>query len=88
MITQGDIISYLDRCRNERVNLQRGMNYRLNPSYSVTLMSIRIGAPYADRIEDAGKTLIYEGHDIAKTPDVPNPKSIDQPMYNRRGSFS
>jgi hypothetical protein len=25
----GDVISYLDMCREEGVNLQRGMNYRL-----------------------------------------------------------
>lgn len=65
MIKPGDGISYLEICRNESVNLQRGMNYRLKSGLSVILMSVRPGAPYADRIEDEGKTLIYEGHNIA-----------------------
>ena len=52
-------------CAEENVNLQRGMNYKLNSEFSIILMSVRPGAPYADRIEDEGKTLIYEGHDIA-----------------------
>ncbi len=30
--------------------LQRGMNYRLNPTYSVILMSQRSNAPYKDKI--------------------------------------
>lgn len=63
MIKQGDVISYLDMCKEEGVNLQRGMNFRLKGGFSVILMSVRPGAPYADRIEDEGKTLIYEGHD-------------------------
>ena len=50
----GDIISYLEMCAEEKVNLQRGMNYHLRPSLSVILMSLRPGAPYADRIEEDG----------------------------------
>ncbi|MDD3818851.1 MAG: hypothetical protein PHG41_03340 [Actinomycetota bacterium] len=65
MIESGSIISYLEMCAEENVNLQRGMNYKLNSGFSIILMSVRPGAPYADRIEDEGKTLIYEGHDIA-----------------------
>jgi hypothetical protein len=85
MIEPGDVISYLDMCREERVNLQRGMNFRLGGSYSVILMSLRKNAPYADRIEDEGRVLIYEGHDIPKTKDVANPKAVDQPMQNPSG---
>lgn len=51
-------------------------------------MSIRPGAPYADQVEDEGRTLIYEGHDCAKTIDVPNPKRIDQPRLNPGGSLT
>jgi len=51
-------------------------------------MSIRPGAPYADRIEDDGRILIYEGHDCAKTAEVPEPKKIDQPRTNPGGSLT
>jgi hypothetical protein len=64
MIKQGDVISYMEMCQEESVNLQRGMNFRLKGGFSVILMSLRPGAPYADRIEDEGRVLIYEGHDI------------------------
>ena len=64
MLEPGEIVSYLEMCGDVGVNLQRGMNFRLRNHLSVILMSVRPGAPYADRIEDEGKTLIYEGHDI------------------------
>jgi hypothetical protein len=86
MIEPGSVISYLEMCSEEGVNLQRGMNYKLKGRFSIILMSIRPGAPYADRIEDEGKTLIYEGHDIASKRNGPNPKSIDQPYKNPLGS--
>src|SRR5262249_32757924 len=63
VFTPGDVISYLDMCREEGVNLQRGMNYRIRADSSVLLMSVRPGAPYADRVEEDGRVLIYEGHD-------------------------
>ena len=75
-------------CSAVGVNLQRGMNYRLRGDESVILMSVRPGAPYADRIEDEGRTLIYEGHDCSKTADVPDPKRIDQPAHNPGGSLT
>jgi len=88
MIESGSVISYLEMCSDEGVNLQRGMNYKLRGRFSVILMSIRPGAPYADRIEDEGKTLIYEGHDIASKRNGPNPKSVDQPYTNPSGSLT
>lgn len=84
----GDVISYMEMCSTVCVNLQRGMNYRLNGRESVILMSIRPGAPYADRIEDDGRILIYEGHDCAKTAAVPDPKRVDQPEVNPGGSLT
>jgi len=42
-------------------------------------MSRRSNAPYKDRVEENGKTLIYEGHDAPKMRGAPDPKSIDQP---------
>jgi len=88
MFNQGDVISYLDMCREEGVNLQRGMNYRLRGGLSVILMSLRPGAPYADRIEENGKILIYEGHDTPSFKDGPEPKLIDQPSQNPGGGLT
>ena len=88
MIRQDDVISYLEMCREEGVNLQRGMNFRLRGRLSVILMSLRPGAPYADRIEENGKILIYEGHDISASKAGPNPKMIDQPEHYSGGSFT
>ena len=62
------------------------MNFRLQGSTSVILMSVRPGAPYADRIEDEGHTLIYEGHDCPKTTNEPYPKRVDQPKSNPNGT--
>lgn len=66
-------------CRREGASLQRGMNFGLGGNHSVILMSVRPNAPYRDRLEDGGTTLIYEGHDHPKNKSCPNPKVIDQP---------
>lgn len=82
MIKAGDVISYLTMCQEEGVNLQRGMNFRLKGKMGVILMSVRKGAPYADKIEDKGEILIYEGHDEPKYKGSNiDPKNIDQPMH-------
>lgn len=83
----GSVISYMEMCIAEGTSLQRGMNYHLNPQYSVILMSVRPGAPYSDRVEDEGRLLIYEGHDIAKRGGT-NPKHYDQPMRNVGGTLT
>lgn len=88
MIKPGDVISYLEMCHEEDVNLQRGMNFNLGGTYSVILMSLRPGAPYADRVEDGGRILIYEGHDIPKRDADTNPKRFDQPMANPTGTLT
>ena len=64
------------------------MNYRLKGGLSVILMSLRVGAPYADQIDNEGGTLIYEGHNIAKTENTQNPKSVDQPYKNPAGTLT
>jgi hypothetical protein len=73
------IISYLEMCGREGTSLQRGMNFGLGSDHSVVLMSVRPNAPYRDRLEDEGTTLIYEGHDEPRSDAVPRPKAVDQP---------
>jgi hypothetical protein len=76
-----EVIPYDEMCRREgKRKLQKGMNFGLGGNYSIVLMSVRRGAPYNDRIEDNGATLIYEGHNAPKDP------SIDQPEFNRGGT--
>jgi len=83
------IISYREMCDNEKVQtLQRGMNFRLNPNYSVILMSQRRNAPYKDKILDDGYSIEYEGHDIPKSEKVKNPKSFDQPRKTKSGRLT
>ena len=81
MLSQGDVVSYLEMCAEFGVNLQRGMNFRLKGSHSIILMSLRRGAPYADRIEEAGRVIVYEGHDISRSDGEPEPKQVDQPEF-------
>ena len=88
MLSPQSVISYIQMCTQEGSSLQRGMNFHLHGNLSVILMSRRTNAPYIDRIEDDGRILIYEGHDVSKTQDTPIPKTIDQPMYNPGGSLT
>lgn len=88
MITQGEIISYLEMCTEEGTSLQKGMNFHLRGGYSIILMSLRPSAPYADRVEENGRVLIYEGHDMPKEADSPDPKFLDQPMHNPGGALT
>ncbi len=86
-ILPGDIISYFEMCQTEGYSLQRGMNFRVNEGVCVFLMSLRKGAPYADRVEENGQILIYEGHDAQKNW-ARNPKEMDQPMYSPVGTIT
>ena len=79
---------YLEMCQREGVGLQRGMNFELRDNHSVILMSVRPNAPYADRLEDDGTTLTYEGHDEPRSPKNPNPKTVDQPAHTPAGSLT
>ena len=84
MIQPGDIISYNEMCLNEGYSPQRGMNFQVNGGTSVILMSLRKGAPYADRIENNGEILIYEGHDVPRD-EARFPKAVDQAMTTPSG---
>ena len=88
MIEVGEVVSYWDMCREEQTQLQRGMYFRLRGNHCVILMSVRPGAPYNDRVEENGRVLIYEGHDIGKTEGGPNPKDVDQPIENPNGKLT
>ncbi len=80
-----NVISYIEMCRREGASLQAGMNFGLGGTHSVILMSMRPNAPYRDRLEDGGTTLVYEGHDHPKTAACKDPKAVDQPLYWHTG---
>lgn len=88
MTRAGDVISHIDMCKGEGVSLQRGMNFRLRGGHSIVLMSRRRGAPYQDRLDDGGRVLIYEGHDVPRTSSVLDPKKIDQPHVTPSGRLT
>jgi hypothetical protein len=75
-------------CQREGTSLQAGMNFSLGGNHSVILMSLRANAPYRDRLEDAGTTLIYEGHDQPRSARYPSPKVIDQPGHYPSGTLT
>src|SRR5271166_1806676 len=83
-----EIISYIEMCQREGVSLQRGMNFNLGGTHSVILMSRRPNAPYEDRIEADGTTLIYEGHDEPHTNRIREPKAVDQPRRTLHGRLT
>jgi hypothetical protein len=83
-----EIISYLEMCQREGASLQKGMNFLSGRQHSVVLMSVRQGAPYADRVEDQGRTLIYEGHNPPKNTVEGDPRDFDQPEYTPARSLT
>lgn len=86
-IYPGDIISHAEMCIEEGFSLQKGMNYRVKGRTTVILMSLRKGAPYADRVEEEGKVLIYEGHDVPRNL-AEDPKLVDQFEYTPKGTLT
>jgi hypothetical protein len=50
-------------------------------------MSRRPDAPYRDRIEGDGAVLIYEGHNVSKGKEFPDPKLVDQPEKSAGGTL-
>lgn len=86
MFCPGDVISYLDMCREAGVSFQKGMYFRLKGGRSVLLMSQRRDAQYEDHVEADGRVLIYEGHDAPRTKGGPDPKIVDQPDFTPKGT--
>lgn len=80
-----NVISYIAMCQREGASLQAGMNFGLGGNHSVILMSVRPNAPYRDRLDDEGTTLVYEGHDHPRVVSCPNPKVVDQPLASQTG---
>lgn len=87
-LVANEVLSYIEMCQREGLSLQRGMNYQAGGDYSIILMSQRSNAPYRDRIEDDGSTLIYEGHNEPKRPGQLDPKYVDQPRSSLRGTLT
>jgi hypothetical protein len=84
----GEIISYLEMCQSWSASLQKGMNFHLRPHCSVILMSRRPNAPYRDSIEDEGRVIIYEGHDVPRRQGQPDPKILDQSRTTPAGALT
>lgn len=84
----GDVLSYFEMCADEGTSLRRGMNYRLRKRDTVILMSRRADAPYADKVIDDGRVLIYEGHNNPSPPQGHRPKDVDQEGRNPDGSLT
>jgi hypothetical protein len=88
MSERGRILKHTEMCQAEGISLQKGMNFCPLKDHSILLMSLRKDAPYQDRVEDDGLTLIYEGHDASRGATLPNPKSVDQPKYLPSGKLT
>lgn len=88
LLNPGDVISYDDLCEHAGARLQRGMNFRLNGGMSVILMSTRSDARYADKVLENGRVLIYEGHDVPRQEDKPDPKEQDQQPKTLQGRLT
>ena len=59
-----NVISYTQLVIKENgKQIQKGMNFAIQKTYSVVLMSTQKNAPYNDQIFDDGE-IEYEGHDV------------------------
>ena len=50
-------------------------------------MSLRKNAPYPDKVEESGRILIYEGHDVPRRK-ASIPKAVDQEMYEENSKLT
>ena len=59
-----NVISYTQLVRKQNgKQIQKGMNFAIQKTYSVVLMSTQKNAPYNDHIFEDG-VIEYEGHDV------------------------
>lgn len=71
------------------MHLQKGMNFGIGKGYSIILMSQRRNAPYRDKIEDDGLTLIYEEHDQPSSKNSQfDPKTANQTELTSTGRLT
>jgi len=83
-----DILSYNELVLKEKINIQRGMNFRpKNKNYSILLMSVREDSPYNDTFDEKEKILYYEGEDVSRT-EHDTPKKFDQPFFKKSGTLT
>jgi hypothetical protein len=68
--------------------IQQGMNYSIPNGFNVFLMSARKDSPYTDSISNDGSRIIYEGHDEVRSKENSNPKALDQPRFNKKGTLT
>jgi len=89
MYQPGDIVTHTDICVFEGFTVQQGMNFHTGrDNVSVLLMSTAKNSPYDDEVQDGGRTVIYEGHDIRRDLVEGNPKLYDQPIKLPSGKLT
>ncbi len=81
------IISYSELIAGENGKMiQKGMNFGIQATHSVVLMSTEKSAPYNDEIFDDG-VIEYEGHDVPKNVTF-DKKSVDQSLHSKLGTLT
>lgn len=83
----GEIISHAQMSLEEGMSLQKGMNFHTPSGFPIVLMSTRPGAPYKDRVENDGATLIYEGHNQPRNLSS-SPEEDDQKLLLPSGKLT
>ena len=79
------VISYTQLVIKENgKQIQKGMNYGIQKTYSVVLMSTQKNAPYNDHILEEG-VIEYEGHDVPSNLN-PDKKLVDQSLLTPSGT--
>ena len=76
-----NVISYTQLVIKENgKQIQKGMNFAIQKTYSILLMSTQKNAPYNDQIFDDGE-IEYEGHDVPANIN-PEKKLVDQSLLS------
>ena len=79
------VISYTQLVIKENgKQIQKGMNFGIQKTYSVVLMSTQKNAPYNDHILEEG-VIEYEGHDVPLNLN-PDKKLVDQSLLTPSGT--
>ena len=80
-----NVISYTQLVIKENgKQIQKGMNFAIQKTYSVVLMSTQKNAPYNDQIFDDG-VIEYEGRDVPANIN-PEKKLVDQSLLSPSGT--